>query len=68
MSMVSQILLANKSSWLLFTILIPTLMGAIDLVWNSSGRSRDHEILAKRFYWTAKSIDVGNADAAKFRE
>lgn len=67
-AMVSQKLLDEKSSWLLLTIFVPTLMGAIDLIWNPSGRSRDHEILSKRFYWAAKNIDEENADVANVRE
>ena len=35
-------------------MLIPTTVGAISVVWNLTGRARDHEILARRFYQIAK--------------
>ena len=43
-------------------MLIPTTVGAISVVWNLTGRARDHEILARRFYQIAKSINVEEAD------
>lgn len=67
-AMLSQELLVDSSFWLIFVMLIPTLVGATDLVWNPSGKSRDHEILARKFYWVARTIDIENADGAKVKE
>ena len=43
-------------------MLIPTTVGAISVVWNLTDRARDHELLARRFYQIAKSINVEEAD------
>ena len=43
-------------------MLIPALVGAVSVVWNLTDRARSHEMLARRFYEIAKSIDVENAD------
>lgn len=43
-------------------MLIPATVGAISVVWNLTDRARDHEILARRFYQIAKSINVEEAD------
>lgn len=60
--------LLTDSPQIILIVLIPTLMGAIDLVWNPSGRARDHEVLARRFYWVAKLVDVEKADQDQVRE
>ena len=43
-------------------MLIPTTVGAISVVWNLTDRARNHELLARRFYQIAKSINVEEAD------
>lgn len=60
--------LLTVSPQIILIVLLPTLMGAIDLVWNPSGRARDHEVLAKRFYWVSKLVDVEQADKDRVRE
>ena len=67
-AILSQKLLEGNPSWLIFTMLIPTLLGAIDLVWNPSDRSRDHEVLARKFYWVARTIDEQNATGEMVRD
>ena len=67
-AILSQELLADNPSWLIFTMLIPTLIAAIDLVWNPSDRSRDHEVLARKFYWIARTVDEESANREKVRE
>ena len=42
-------------------MLIPATVGAISVVWNLTDKARDHEILARRFYQIAKSINVEKA-------
>ena len=43
-------------------MLIPTTVGAVSVVWNLTDRARDHELLARRFYQIAKTINVEEAD------
>lgn len=52
---------ANKAV-AMFIMLIPTTIGAINMVWGLADRARNHEFLAKRFYEIAKMIDVYKAD------
>ena len=49
----------------IFIMLVPTTVGAISVVWNLTDRARDHEILARRFYQIAKSINVEEADSER---
>ena len=67
-ALLSQTLLEDRSSWLIFTMLIPTLAGVIDLVWKPADRSRDHEVLARRFYWIARTVNVEDANKGRVRE
>lgn len=60
--------LLTDSPQIILIVLIPTLMGAIDLVWNPARRARDHEVLARRFYWIAKLVDAEQADKDRVRE
>ena len=45
-------------------MLVPAIVGAINVVWGIAQRARDHEVLARRFYDLAKRINVMKADAA----
>ena len=44
-------------------MLVPVIVGAINVVWGIAQRARDHEVLARRFYDLAKRINVMEADA-----
>ena len=46
-------------------MLVPTLVGAITVVWRPTNRARDHEMLSRKYYGIAKEIDVENADQEK---
>ena len=43
-------------------MVIPTLIGAIEAVWNLSGSARDHASLARSFYDLTGAIAYGKAD------
>lgn len=49
-------------------MLVPTLIGAITLAWNPSGRARDHQVLAGRFYQIASQITLGPVDAERLKK
>ena len=52
----------TASEWALALMLIPTVVGAINLVGGITHKARDHEILARRFFDMAKRINVVEAD------
>ena len=49
-------------------MLVPTLVGAITVVWRPTNRARDHEMLSRKYYGIAKEIDVENADQEKIKK
>ena len=50
------------AKWAPVLMLVPTVVGAISVVWGLTNRARDHELLARRFYELAKRINVNQAD------
>ena len=50
------------AKWAPVLMLVPTVVGAISVVWGLTNRARDHELLARRFYELAKRINVYRAD------
>ena len=57
--------IAKMTSMLI--MLIPAVVGAISVVWNLTDRARDHEMLARRFYEIAASIDPERANEQKIQ-
>ncbi len=49
-------------------MLVPTLVGAITVVWKPTNRARDHEMLSRKYYGIAKEIDVENVDQEKIKK
>ena len=56
------VLSSERHEATMFIMLVPALIGAISVVWNLTDKARDHELLARRFYELARSINVQQAD------
>ena len=65
----AQVGTSNGSNFLSIGIMfLAALIGAISVVWNPTDRARNHEILSRRFYETAKKINTQAADSDSIKQ
>ena len=58
----------NSNLMTMGIMFLAAIIGAVSVVWNPTNRARNHEILARRFYETAKRIDVYGADPERLKQ